>query len=163
MKPIYQTKTGTQGNCLAACLASILELRITDVPRFSLKDRSWVIKIHRLLEPFGLSVVLCDPTLYTVPHGYAIGIHKKEDSKSTHAVVYLNGLVVHDPYPQGKRGKELVGLAYWLVFTVLDPALSDNPPHLHLRADGLCERSFILGQEKERRRIRHATLEGESK
>ena len=34
MKPVMQTQFNLQGNCLSACIASLLELTIEEVPNF---------------------------------------------------------------------------------------------------------------------------------
>ncbi len=53
MKPVDQTKFGLEGNCMAACLASILEVNIEDVQAKEtdnwFKDVNlWLQKEHRL-------------------------------------------------------------------------------------------------------------------
>ena len=42
MKPVDQTiLTAPGGNCFAACVASILELPLADVPNFCSEERWW--------------------------------------------------------------------------------------------------------------------------
>ena len=44
VKPVYQTQFGMpNGNCFAACVASILELKIEDIPNFcAIGDENWL-------------------------------------------------------------------------------------------------------------------------
>ncbi len=73
MIPVYQTVPGPRGNCYAACLASILETSLDALPaRVTLA--AWD-------EP---------------PAGYSIASVRVRDG-SIHAVVCLDGTIVHDP------------------------------------------------------------------
>lgn len=60
MKPVDQTIFGDgKGNCFAACVASILELPIEEVPNFCEGwDEEWFDKYQEWLRPHGFSVVM---------------------------------------------------------------------------------------------------------
>ncbi len=73
MIPVYQTVHGPRGNCYAACIASILE-----VPLDALPARATLAAWD---EP---------------PAGYGIASMRVRDN-SIHAVVCLDGKIVHDP------------------------------------------------------------------
>ncbi len=73
MIPVYQTVHGPRGNCYAACLASILEVPLAELPA--------VVTVARWDRP---------------PPGYAIASVRVRD-QSIHAVVCLDGQIVHDP------------------------------------------------------------------
>ncbi len=98
MRPVDQTTYGRHdGNCFSACLASILEISIEEVPLFLgpywddflpwLKDRGLWASLYRRSEGH-------------VPPGYSIaGGPSKRFAGKMHACVAYNGMVVHDPHP----------------------------------------------------------------
>lgn len=108
MKPVMQTVTGTSGNCMAACLASILELPIEAVPNFcdaGPDDTDYWNACRAWLRQFGLGIITLT---FTSPaqwmqlrlSGYHIvsgpsprleGMH--------HATVWHKGKLAHDPHP----------------------------------------------------------------
>lgn len=103
------TANNIYGNCWAACLASILELDIADVPEFDAGDPddldgTWARKTNRWLAQFGLAF-LEYPSL--PPESYlAMGMSvyhiitgPSPRNSGMHAVVGLNGKIVHDPHP----------------------------------------------------------------
>jgi len=57
MIKIYQTKFGEEGDCFRACLASILELKIEDVPEFKEGHGVWYQKYRKWLQQFGLDLL----------------------------------------------------------------------------------------------------------
>jgi hypothetical protein len=110
MKPVMQTVTGTSGNCMAACLASILELPIEAVPNFcdaGPDDTDYWNACRAFLRQFGLGIMtltFTDRAQWTQLRvgGYQIvsgpsprieGMH--------HATVWHRGQMVHDPHPDG--------------------------------------------------------------
>lgn len=103
MIPVYQTTTGDAGNCFAACVASLLELRMADMPtgfRFYdewfpwLQARGWGIKTREVAQ-------------HPLPEGYCIvQAASPRGFRSGHAVVAFNGAVCHDPYPNGEPVSE---------------------------------------------------------
>lgn len=113
MIPITQTiksdiEKGIHGNCFASCLASIMEIPLSEVPEFQNMGTDWFPKLWDFL----------------LEHGYEFyGTGKKEDVEKYnkgidgfyivngesprgfargHSVVYYKGEFVHDPYPDGK-------------------------------------------------------------
>lgn len=52
MKPVYQTRYGNEGNCLAACIASILEVPLVSVD-FTASEGTWLDKCQEKLKPLG--------------------------------------------------------------------------------------------------------------
>lgn len=59
MIPTLQSRTGPRGNCMSACIASLLELPIEAVPDFLMEpgDTSifdWSARLDQFLEPHGL-------------------------------------------------------------------------------------------------------------
>lgn len=101
MKPVMQTKSD---NCLAACLASILECDINQFPE--IPDETWeeVINGH-LLITHGLQLLSIDELPKGVVKGYYIQVLELENG-TTHATVYKDGKLVHDPSTTKSKGKE---------------------------------------------------------
>lgn len=126
------------GDCLRACVASIFELPIEDVPHFAAAP-SWFGAMHEWLRPMGLVVEtkeyggksLDAPELYY--SGWWIASVESENFEGcTHAVV-MRGLynskpddarwcdVAHDPSPHPRRTPyRFRGARYFVAF---DPAL----------------------------------------
>jgi hypothetical protein len=101
MKPVDQNAFGPEkGNCFSACVASILELPIDDVPQF-MTSENWWHGFARWCARQGY-LALVD---YRVPDepatlGYSIlGGESPRHPGSGHAVVALDGVMVHDPHP----------------------------------------------------------------
>jgi hypothetical protein len=98
MKPVYQTRFGPDGNCFAACLASILEIDLADVPQF---DERWCHVLRQFLAPRGfepdfLHLVddLADPwTDYVI-------VAQVMPDHTLHSSVWRHGQLVHDPSPR---------------------------------------------------------------
>ena len=97
MLPVDQTIYGsTDGNCFSACVASILEISIEEVPRaFGVNNAQFL----RWLAGRGLSATLSHGVDY-VPPGYSIAAGpSKRFAGKMHACVAFDGAVVHDPHP----------------------------------------------------------------
>jgi hypothetical protein len=98
--PVDQTRFGDpDGNCLAACLASLLELPLDDVPHFVAEG--WYSALERWLEPRGLwPLCFVSPTQAQLERvlGYAI-VSGPTERGLLHATVWRAGLLVHDPHP----------------------------------------------------------------
>jgi hypothetical protein len=125
MKPVDQTSFGEpDGNCYAACIASILELPVEAVPILC-KEPDWRERTRDFLAGFGLDVLIlqfpADPGDWAwMPDCYHI-MAGTSDRGLRHAVVGRAGRMVHDPHPD-KTG--LVGCADELDFFVaLDPSV----------------------------------------
>ena len=108
MKPVIQTRTGATGNCFEACIASILELKLEEVPDFSAysEDQTWVKKLNKWLSKRGLVYfevnidVSCTNDFFKSRNFYHILIGDTVGGgKLKHAVVGNNGKMVYDPHP----------------------------------------------------------------
>lgn len=118
MKPVDQTiMTPPKGNCVAACIASILELPLDEVPNFIWRDTFWE-DLNDWLAKRGLYLVGI-PTDWVV-RGYHIIDGKSKSGPWNHVVVGLDGKMVHDPNPK-RLGIKGAPEMYW-VFVVIDPA-----------------------------------------
>jgi hypothetical protein len=114
--PADQTRFGSaEGNCFSACVASILEIPLEDVPQFMVGD--WWANFTAWCEPRGIIPKYwpargwCDldpvRVFLGVPTGYAIMSGESPRHPGVlHAVVALDGAIAHDPHPSraGIRG-----------------------------------------------------------
>lgn len=121
MKPVYQTTFGEpNGNCFAACVASLLEIPIEQVPEFMHKDGklnwNWYDEFRDWLLQYGYTPLMLnndDPGWITALKGahYLMGV--KGSHGRMHSVIGFNGEVVHDPY---KHGTQIVEVCDYIVF-----------------------------------------------
>lgn len=121
MKPVTQTITigdgsGRPGNCLQAAVASLLDMKIDEVPHFAECDagEDW---LERLVA-FGAEHsyrVLYRPE--PVPFGLAFG---QSPRNASHAVVVIDGKIVWDPHPS-RDG--LVSVSNYVEWAPLDEVL----------------------------------------
>jgi hypothetical protein len=122
MKPVMQTKftdpeQTVHGNCQAACVASLLDLPLSAVPAFEDMGDEWFGVLYEFLRKHGYDYA---GTKYTGPShnqfwwefllesspgidGYFIVGGKSPRAWVTrgHAVIYKDGVLVHDPHPSG--------------------------------------------------------------
>lgn len=109
MKKVEQTRTGADGNCLNACIASILELPLDDVPEFG---DDWLTELNDFLRSRGLSYRRI-PVDGAKPSGYGT-IEGVSPRGGLHACVALDGELVWDPHPISMRdGQGLVEPRYY--------------------------------------------------
>jgi len=104
MKPVMQTRTGKQGNCFSACMASILELGIHEVPR-ALAGPDQYQAAKDFLRPLGYTYERV-PITDVKP----VGLHLIEGVSprgGMHAVVGRDGRMIHDPHPHDGTGRGL--------------------------------------------------------
>ena len=117
MKAIEQTRFGgpndppeEQGNCWAACIASIAELPLESFPRpRTMEWDDYWNDVTGFLRSVGYGIVRfqakANPWLKEWP-GHIIACGKSPNGDWDHCVVFRAGELVHDPHP-AKRG--LVG------------------------------------------------------
>jgi hypothetical protein len=135
MTPIEQTiLTPPDGNCFAACVASILELPLETVPNYKNPDgphdHSWWFNWQRWLQPQNLALIgwpdpiAPDPDVCAdILRGYSICTVRYEYPRGgvNHAVVCLNGEIVWNPHPLRDTRKH-DSVVDWIVFRVIDPS-----------------------------------------
>jgi hypothetical protein len=141
MTPVFQTLFGgDEGNCLPACVASILELGIGDVPNFCAgqDDGSWFDRLSDWLAEDGLCAVHVpfvdsDPGTAPAPEdldfvsewmkrrriGFAI-VNGYTERGLSHSTVWCDGKLVHDPHP---LPSPLVNVVSVIVLAERDPGL----------------------------------------
>jgi hypothetical protein len=124
VKPVDQTTFGAPGgNCFSACVASLLELPIEEVPYFMTDE--FPGNFTKWLELRGLyflrfKYVFMPPGFYIMGGLGARGM--------PHSVVMSGSLLVHDPHPS-RAG--LVRLEEITVLVPLDPSRKDKGPVGH--------------------------------
>ena len=109
MKPVTQSRTGENGTCFRACIASILELPEAAVPDWP--DANLDPDVNQWLGQRGLRYEQIDASA-PPPLGLHI-IQGLSPRGGQHAVVGLNGKIVHDPHPQDNTGRGLVKPERW--------------------------------------------------
>lgn len=120
MRPVHQTDFDfVNGNCMAACIASVLELPIEGMPNYHGEGTEWYIQWQRWLEPYNVQLLTFQAGGDWLPTGYSILAGKSPRHEGNHAVVCLNGEIVHDPHPDSTGVEDQ---REWTVFTVYDPA-----------------------------------------
>jgi hypothetical protein len=125
MKPVHQTKYGNEeGNCFAACVASILELPMVQVPDFCANPADdWFTPFEEWLAGRGLFALTMAPpytseerdSMPPLPY-IAGGGYEGPTGNGPHAVVHKRGRLLHNPNPT-HEGRDLasVDLAIFLV------------------------------------------------
>ena len=108
MKPVDQTiLTFPGGNCFSACVASILEMNLDDVPYF-MEPEDWLGYFNKWLRPLGFYAI--DIPLNGSdwrPEGYYILSGESPRNKDyDHSTVALGNKIVHDPHPSKDNIKD---------------------------------------------------------
>lgn len=133
MQPIEQTRFTPEegGNCYAACIASILECSLDEVPQLNgdegLTEEGYSAYRDRLydwLRQRNLDPLYFEAGREWVPRGYAVlAVRSPRFPELEHAVVARDGEVIWDPHPSRDRwaelGQERIG---YTIFQMLDPA-----------------------------------------
>jgi hypothetical protein len=100
MTPVDQTKTlaeGLRGNCLAASVASLFNLPLTEIPEFEeMPEGAWKQALEHWALGQGKRLVKKRPGDYVQNEHYiALGLSERGNK---HATIGLNGKIVHDPH-----------------------------------------------------------------
>lgn len=120
VKPVHQTIFDElDGNCLQACIASVLDLPLDAVPNEIARSDWWESVNAWLIATRGLYLVAFRPGKWK-----PTGIHLTSGAGPRgmeHVVVSEGGRMIHDPHPAG-IGLEKVRMDW--IFVSLDPARS---------------------------------------
>lgn len=104
MKPVMQTVTGARGNCFSACLASVFECPLEDVPNFfdaaDAAGTTWWEAVEAWLRPRGFAIITVQlaSDQYAALQGWSI-VWGKSERGFEHSTVWHGGKMVHDPHP----------------------------------------------------------------
>ena len=122
MKGIFQP---TKDSCCPACIASIFEIPIEDVPELPDND-TWIEVLNEWLDQFGLysfAVTFAIKEQREVLKGYTLGgIKSKNFTDKDHCVVCYDGKIVWDPLHGEQDGTEYPDM--WEVFITKDPLVA---------------------------------------
>lgn len=127
MRLTKQTKLSTpdgsiRGNCFRACLSSIMDLDIEDIPHFEDMGQEWHEPFFNFLkeknyefEGTGQKKNFDKLKRYEGIEGCVIvfGKSPREYVKSGHAVIYKNGEFFFDPHPSNEGLTEVEG--YYMI------------------------------------------------
>ena len=112
MKPVMQqVLSSTHGDCFRACMASIFECDLKDIPDFMGDgEKHFNERISKWGKDNGvliLDATIEDPNSDEYEDLYLIAMGKSPRGHCNHAVIYKNGKMVHDPHPErlGLKGK----------------------------------------------------------
>jgi hypothetical protein len=116
MIPVVQSRTGEDGTCFRACVASILEVPEGAVPDFGASgdDDAWWQDIQDWLGKAGYSYRRA-PVSGARPVGWST-IEGISPRGGMHACVAKDGELVHDPHPRDGTGRGLVEPRYYGLF-----------------------------------------------
>lgn len=116
MMPTRQTKFGQpDGNCFQACLASIFEIPIDDIPTFGGDDNpktGWYYQFEEWsidrfgLQPIDLMAQASGELWFWIPRGHHI-INGMGPRGLMHSVVGRDGKMVFDPHPDDAGLEEI--------------------------------------------------------
>ena len=135
MKPVMQTdETFETGNCGEACLASILEIKLSDIPPLHNPEdptdgHTYCKNLREFVSQFGLSYIDLAMNEGHKPEEFfkdcwviATGLSPRAtEGWHRHGVVWRNGKIVHDPHPSN-AGLETIDM--YGVFINKDPSIS---------------------------------------
>ncbi len=123
MVPVDQTVfDNLRGNCYAACIASVLEMKLEDVPWPNGNNDDFAGIYETWFAELNLQVVYAVPGV-PMPKGYLIAsVPSPRFPGSNHAVVIKDGRVVHDPHPsRASLRDDLSEVTCVDLLTILDP------------------------------------------
>ena len=164
MTPVDQTTFGVKrwpylpGNCLSACVASILDLPAERVPLFVQKsdpcDGIWPERLDTWLAEQGLGALILPASIVLAPpEGFYI-LYGRSVKNFEHAVVGKAGHVVHDPHPS-RTGLAKVDCVILITSRFspsrneIEDAIGENIRRLGLHGeDGLCGLAAIEINER---------------
>lgn len=133
MKKVYQDRFGIAGNCFAAAVASVLEIKLSDVPDLmpheltegEEQDRilnDWLANYNLKYIEMRVSKECVEKFLDKVYH-LIIGSSPR-NRNFDHVLVGLGGKVIHDPYPKETAGAAVLGFLKYGIFISIDPFVS---------------------------------------
>jgi hypothetical protein len=116
MKPVHQTKFGETGNCLQACVASLLEVDLSEVPEFSVVSQFMLFM--RFMRTHGMQPVAYQIDNFHYPYNAYYLLWGKSPRGINHSVVAYNGEIVHDPHPDSDGLDKIeMGVVFITTFT----------------------------------------------
>ena len=96
-KNIHNPEKGIQGDCLRACICSLLEISDEGVPNF-VEDKQYPVQLVNFLKEKGFRLRWVEEEPKDIEYYMAFGTGPRG---FRHAVIYSKGKLVHDPHPEG--------------------------------------------------------------
>lgn len=103
---VKQTKLGISGNCFSACLATVLGLKIDDVPNFfdvaGSDHEAWWKAVRAWLKPRGYGIIcisVSSDLLYMLDGIFIVSGPSPRLAGESHATVWYGRKHMHDPHP----------------------------------------------------------------
>lgn len=121
MKPQHQTIFGPNGNCWAACVATILDLDLATLPNFCAEPSDgWLERFNEWLAPRGYFGLMLKANMLMGWRSPTVTIAGGTAARGyQHACVYdANGLAF-DPHPDGTG---LIEVLDYTFFVAIEPA-----------------------------------------
>jgi len=113
---LHDQELGKVGDCFRACVASLLDLPIADVPHFVAKGENWSVALVEWLAARGLEPLCFDTRIALFGREHEPCIASGDGPRGAkHSVVWCDGEVAHDPHPS--RGG-LAGEPEWFMYLV---------------------------------------------
>lgn len=117
---IFYIKDVQQGNCMQACVASLFNVPMGEVPSFA-ADKQWFKAFRGFIRSKGYEPMSRfkerDSDIH-VPSGLHL-VSGKSSRGCEHMVIYKNGTLFHDPHPSNEGISEVLELT---MLIPLDPA-----------------------------------------
>ena len=134
MIPVFQTDlTFETGNCGEACVASILEISLDDIPSLhnpddSLDGEYYCERLRKFLRKFGMTYIDLELRKEYNPMDFFKDCYvittgpspRATEEWHRHAVVWRNGKIIHDPHPSGDGLKTI---DMYGVFVLMNPRI----------------------------------------
>lgn len=131
MRPVFQTRyRRPEGNCLMACIASLLEIPLESCPDLHVAEQRgehyWAVMAD-FVRARGFQPVWMTPEYLagSVPIGYA-AVAGRGARGDDHVCVAHDGRIVHDPLPYGGGLLDVKGWIVLVPVAALGPAASQN-------------------------------------
>ena len=119
MKPVDQKTFGDPGgNCMSACIASLLDLSIEDVPYFGSEIEEYNNNLDIFLLDRGLIAITFLNNSDWVPKCFHI-MGGRTGMGASHAVVGVNGEMIHNPNRLDRSSLKIV--EDYTILVPLDP------------------------------------------
>lgn len=99
MKPVNQTEFDGVGNWYTACLASILDIPLLEIPHLSGRlnyEDTWFDRTQAWLMTRGLYAIVLNED--EPANGYYIGIGINS-ANNVHGAIFIDNTLIHDPHP----------------------------------------------------------------
>ncbi len=178
MKPVFQTRFGFEdGNCFEACIASILEIPLDDIPDFHKNAKGdngpayWKnIAGWCKDKPFNIIAVALtedhDPLTFFKDSWVIVSgpSPRGKEDWHIHACVWWNGKIVHDPHPDQQGLKEITEYNFfiWKQPRIFPASQPDRKWHYFCENDPMCVFQFHWNgpPRKEYRTACHRAVEG---